>query len=65
LEASSFSLVVTVHTEFDRSISDCAHCMQRVFTCLIPIAFQQHTVDVVKGVDVNPSSGALVCLGAM
>jgi hypothetical protein len=65
MEASSFSLVVTAHTEFDTSISDCAHCMQRVFTYLIPNAFQQHTVDVVKGVDVNPNSGILLCLGAM
>jgi hypothetical protein len=39
--------------------------MQRVFTYLIPNEVQQQTVDVVKGVDVNPNSGVLVYLGAM
>jgi len=39
--------------------------MQRVFTYLIPSEVQEQTVDVVKGVDVNPSFGVPVCLGTM
>jgi len=43
----------------------CAQCMQMVFTYLIHKEAQQKTVDVVKGVNVSPSSGVLVCLLAM
>lgn len=39
--------------------------MQRVLTCLIPNEVRQQTVDVVKGVGVDPSSGVIVCLGAV